>query len=269
VDVSRVRQTALVVRYAARNGWKEYFTTFTWKTWVIGWYIRVLAQVCFFALIGRMLGSPERTQYLLVGNAILLTTVVSLFAIPSTAWERWAGTLPLLVASPTSPVVVYAGRSLAVVADALLSSLAAFFVAAPLFGIDLPWPRTVLIVPLVALIGLSSYALAIFLGGWVVRKPSMRNVTSNVTHTTIMTVAGVNVPLAFWPAAVAWAAHALPLTHGLQAIRDLLRGEPLVDLLPNVALELLVGLGWLALALLTFDRFAERGRRDGSIEFGG
>jgi ABC-2 type transport system permease protein len=267
--VTHVLQTALVVRYAARNGWKEYFTTFSWRTWLIGWYVRVLAQVCFFALIGRMLGSAERTQYLLVGNAILLTTVVSLFAIPSTAWERWAGTLPLLVASPTSAVVVFAGRSLAVVADALLSSLAAFFVAAPLFGIELPWPRVLLLVPLVVVVGLSSYALAIFLGGWVVRKPSMRNVTSNVTHTTIMTIAGVNVPIAFWPGAVEWAAHALPLTNGLQAIRELLQGEPLVALIPNVGLELLVGSVWLALALITFDRFAEHGRRDGSIEFGG
>jgi ABC-2 type transport system permease protein len=267
--VNPVLQTALVVRYAARNGWKEYFTTFSWKTWLIGWYVRVLAQVCFFALIGRMLGSAERTQYLLIGNAILLTTVVSLFAIPSTAWERWAGTLPLLVASPTSAVVVFAGRSLAVVVDALLSSLAAFFVAAPLFGIELPWPRVLLLVPLVCVVGLSSYALAIFLGGWVVRKPSTRNVTSNVTHTTIMTIAGVNVPIAFWPGAVEWAAHALPLTHGLQAIRELLRGEPLVALIPNVGLELLVGSVWLALALITFDRFAEHGRRDGSIEFGG
>ena len=267
--MTRVLETALVVRHAARNGWAEYFTTFSWKTWLIGWYVRVLAQVCFFALVGRMLGSDERTQYLLVGNAILLTTIVSLFAIPSTAWERWAGTLPLLVASPTSAVVVFAGRSLAVVCDALASSLAAFFVAAPLFGIDLPWPRVLLLFPLVALIGLSSYSLAIFLGGWVVRKPSMRNVTSNVMHTTIMTIAGVNVPLAFWPLGVEWAAHALPLTHGLLAIRDLLAGEPLASLLPNVGLELLVGCAWLALAIVTFDRFAEHGRRDGSIEFGG
>jgi ABC-2 type transport system permease protein len=264
----RFGELLAVVRYAALNGWQEYFTTFSWKTWLVGWYVRVLAQVSFFALIGELLGSSERTQYLLVGNAILLTTIVTLFAIPSTAWERWAGTLPLLVASPTSPVVVFAGRSLAVVVDALISSLAAFFVAAPLFGIDLPWPRTLLLVPLVVVVGLSSYALAIFLGGWVVRRPSMRNVTSNVTHTTIMTIAGVNVPIAFWPETVEWAAHALPLTHGLQAIRDLLVGEPLIELLPNVALEAAVGLAWLALALLTFERFAERGRRDGSIEFG-
>lgn len=267
--MTRVLQTVHVLRHAARNGWEEYYDSFRLRTWLTGWYVRIVAQVCFFALIGRLLGSAEKTQYLLVGNAILLTTIVSMFAIPSTAWERWAGTLPLLVASPTSSVVVFTGRSVAVLVDALVSSLAAFFVAAPLFGIPLPWPRVLLLVPLVMLVGLSSYALAIFLGGWVVRAPSMRNVTSNVTHTTIMTIAGVNVPIAFYPAAVGWLAHALPLTHGLQAIRDLLNGEPLPTLLPNVGLELVVGAAWFTLAVMTFQRFAEHGRRDGSIEFGG
>jgi ABC-2 type transport system permease protein len=36
----------------------------------------------------------------------------------------------------------------------------------------------------------------------------------------------------------------------------------------QAGLELVVGLGWLALALVTFDRLAESGRKDGSIEFG-
>jgi ABC-2 type transport system permease protein len=267
--VTRAGEIARVVRYAALNGWQEYYDTFRLRTWIGGWYVRVVAQVSFFALIGRLLGSPEKTQYLLVGNAILLTTIVTLFAIPSTAWERWAGTLPLLVASPTSAVVVFTGRSLAVLFDALVSSLAAFFVAAPLFGVPLPWPRVLLLVPLVLVVGVSSYGLAIFLGGWVVRAPMMRNVASNVTHTTLLAIAGVSVPLSFYPETVQWVAHTLPLTHGLQAIRDLLRGEPLATLLPNVGLELLVGAVWFALAVATFQRFAEHGRRDGSIEFGG
>ncbi|MDP8911890.1 MAG: ABC transporter permease, partial [Actinomycetota bacterium] len=80
-------------------------------------------------------------------------------------------------------------------------------------------------------------------------------------------VCGVNVPLGFYPEAVQWLANVLPLTHGLAAIRDLLAGEPLAVLLPNVGLEIAVGLGWLALALVSFNRLAEGGRRDGSIEF--
>jgi ABC-2 type transport system permease protein len=65
-----------------------------------------------------------------------------------------------------------------------------------------------------------------------------------------------------WPTA-----HVLPLTHGLAAIRDLLAGEQLAPILANAGLELAVGAGWLLLALASFNRLAEAGRRDGSIEF--
>ena len=34
----------------------------------------------------------------------------------------------------------------------------------------------------------------------------------------------------------------------------------------NAALELLVGLGWLAVGILVIDWMADRGRKDGSIE---
>jgi ABC-2 type transport system permease protein len=96
---------------------------------------------------------------------------------------------------------------------------------------------------------------------------SVRNVVSNLAQTTLMALAGVNVPLAFWPAPVRWLANALPVTHGLAAVRQLIAGSDAGPVLANVGLEALVGACWLALALLTFDRPASSGRRDGSIEF--
>lgn len=257
-----------VARRAVRTGYEAYTVIYTWRTWLAGWYLRVLAQVAFFALIGELLGSRERTHFLLVGTAVFLGTLGAFTAVASSAWERWSGTLPLLVASPTSPIVVFSTRSLFFVADGVLTSLAAFSVAAPLFGVALPWPRVLLVAPLVLLVALASYALAIAVGGLVVRAPSTRNVAANVTTGTMLTICGAVVPVAFYPAAVRWLAEILPLTHGLRAIRDLLAGEPLAALLPNVGLEAAVGLGWLVVALLTFDRLAEQGRRDGSIEFG-
>ncbi len=267
--MSGLRHTLHVLALAARNGFLDYSVTFTWKTWLSGWYLRVLAQVVFFALMGRLLGSTEQVHYLLLGNAVMLAALGSLFAVAGTTWERRAGTLPLLVASPSSPVVVFVGRSTWALVDGFLSSLGALFVVAPLFDLGLPWPRALLIPLLVALVGASAYALGTFLGGLVLRAMSTRNVVANVAWTTILAIGGVNVPVDFYPRPVEWFAHALPLTHGLQAIRDLVGGAPLATLLPNVALELAVGTAWLALALLTFDRLAEGGRRDGSIEFGG
>lgn len=57
------------------------------------------------------------------------------------------------------------------------------------------------------------------------------------------------------------------MTHGLDAVRGLLDNAPATTVLGDMGLEVLVGAGWLALALLSFQRLADAGRRDGSIVF--
>jgi ABC-2 type transport system permease protein len=256
-----------ILRLAAYSGFQDYATVYTWKTWVTGWYVRVLAQVVFFALIGRLLGDEERVHYLLVGNSVMLAGIGSLFAVAGTTWERRAGTLPLLVASPTSPALVFSGRSAWALTEGTVSSIAVFYVAAAIFDVPLAWPRALLYVPLVVLVALSCYALGTFLGGLVLRAMELRNVVANIVWGTMLAVCGVMVPLSFYPEPVQWLAHALPLTHGLQAIRDALAGGDAGAVLRNAGFEALVGLFWLTCSLVTFDRLAEGGRRDGSIEF--
>ncbi|MEJ7702864.1 MAG: hypothetical protein WKF47_04025 [Geodermatophilaceae bacterium] len=61
----------------------------------------MVSQVIFFALIGRLLDSPEAAAYLLVGNAVMIAALEAMMVVASTTWERRAGTLPLLIAAPS------------------------------------------------------------------------------------------------------------------------------------------------------------------------
>jgi ABC-2 type transport system permease protein len=61
-------------------------------------------------------------------------------------------------------------------------------------------------------------------------------------------------------------AQALPLTHGLAAIRGILASASPRLILRETVLEGVVCAVWLAISLLLIDRVAESGRRDGSIE---
>jgi ABC-2 type transport system permease protein len=262
-----MRQKLLVLRYAVLSGVQDYTTMFGWKSWLAGWYVRVLAQVSFFALIGHLIGSDERTHFLLVGNSMLLAASGTLFAIASTAWERWSGTLPLLVASPSGSVLVFVGRSTFWIPDALASALGTFFVAAVIFDVPLPWPRVLLVVPLATLIALSMYCFGIFLAGLVVRNTNLRNLVANVTWLSIAAIGGVNVPLSYNPEPLRWLADVLPLSHGLRAVRGVLDGAAAGEIAVQAAVEAGIGLTFLVFAFLTFDRLAESGRRDGSIEF--
>ncbi|MGH8874427.1 MAG: ABC transporter permease, partial [Acidimicrobiia bacterium] len=99
-----IRPALSVLRSAAVSALADLGTIYTWQTWTFSWLTRVLAQVTFFALIGRLLGSEDRVHFLLVGNAVAIAAIASLPVVASTTWERRSGTLPLLVACPSSPL---------------------------------------------------------------------------------------------------------------------------------------------------------------------
>ena len=260
--------TVNVMHHAFRAGLADYRAIFTWKSWLAGWMVRVIAQVAFFAFIGERLGDDEKTFYLLVGNAILVAALTGVFSLNMTTAERWAGTLPLLVASPSSPVIVFSARGSYLAVDGALSALAALFVAGPLFGMELPWPRVLAVVPLTAIVALASYCFGTFLAGIVFRFRSVNSLVVLTTHVSLMAACGVNVPLSYYPQALEWFSRILPVTNGLLAIRGVFAGADAVSIVGDAALEAAVAVGWMAIALATFNRLASRGRRDGSLDYG-
>lgn len=254
------------MRYAVYSGAVDYLSIYTWRSWLGGWFVRVLAQVTFFALIGRLLGTQQQVWFLLVGNAVMLAAMEGIFALNMVGWERGTGTLALLAASPTSPVVVLASRGAYLVADGTASALGALVVLAPVFHLPLPWPSALLVAPLTVLIGLSAYALGTFLGGLIIGFRSVNSIVVNVGIVVLMALCGVNVPLDAYPGPVLWISHCLPITNGLLAVRDVLAGDIGGAGLHALA-EAGVAAGWFGLCVLTFGRFVQRGRRTGSLEY--
>jgi ABC-2 type transport system permease protein len=260
--------TVNVMRHAFAAGIADYRAIFTWRSWIAGWMVRVIAQVSFFGLIGLRVADERSAFYLLIGNALAVAAQAGVFSLNMTTTERWAGTLPLLVASPTSPVVVFAARGAYLAVDGALSALLALFIAGPLFGLHLPWPRILAVIPLTALVALSAYCLGTFLAGVIFRFREINGLVVNTTYVGLMAACGVNVPLSYYPQAIEWLAHGLPLTNGLLAIREVFRGDTAGSILGHAGAEALVGAAWLTLALLTFNRLASRGRLDGSLDYG-
>lgn len=258
--------TLRVLRWSTASAVADFRAIYTWKTWTFAWLLRILCQVAFYALIGRLLGSQSAVEYLLIGNAVFVGVGSVLFIVPSTAWERATGTFPLLVASPSPPFVVFAGRSVQWIADALAVSSISLFGIAATFGLGFPLPAALLAVPILFVTFVSVYWFGLVIAGLILGRHSLRNLVGNVAGLVIMIIAGVQVPTTFWPEWIQWLAQVLPVTHGLLAVRNLLSGEG--EVLGQVALELVVGVAWFLIALATFRVLSERGRRTGSIEFG-
>lgn len=267
-----MRQRALangrILRHAALVAIQDLQGTYSWGSWVVEWVTRQAGQIVFFVMIGRLIGSPEAVHFLLVGNIVAIAARSIFIAVPSTVWERYSGTLPLLVAAPASPVVVFLGRSVEWMVDGLASSVVALVLLAPLFDLALPWPRVLLFLPLMMVTCLSVYMLATFCGSLALRLMNGRNLIGLTMSTTLLLLCGVNVALDALPTAMRVLANFVPLTHGLLAVRALLGGSELGLVFRQIAAELGVGLLWATIAISSFRHFAEGGRKDGSIEFG-
>ena len=256
------------MEHAFRAGIADYRAIFTWRSWLLGWMLRVIAQVSFFALIGLRVADDRSAFYLLIGNALAVAAQTGVFSLNMTTTERWAGTLPLLVASPTSPVVVFSARGAYLAVDGSLSALGALFIAGPLFGLHLPWPRVLAVVPLTGIVAIASYCFGTFLAGVVFRFRNLNSVVVLVGYVGLMTVCGVNVPLSYYP-------HRARVDRPLPAADERPARDPrrvrrrgvVVDRRPRGARRR-VGVGWMTIALLTFNRLASRGRLDGSLDYG-
>lgn len=253
---------------AVRAGIHDYAAMLTWRSWLLGWFLRVVSQVIFFALIGVVIGVDAQTHYLLVGNAVLLAATTSSFAIGGATIDIRTGTFPLVLASPAPPLAVLTGRSMYVIGDALVSSLGALAVVGAIFSLPLPGPSAVLVVLPVLATAFAAYAFSIFVAGAVLRRITMRNLISNLSLVLMALLCGVNVPASYLPSPLQHVAQVLPVTHGLEAARGILAGNDGGEVAAAIAAELAVGALWAALAVLAFARFTYKVRRAGAAEFG-
>src|SRR5439155_27263278 len=118
---------------------------------------------------------------------IAIAAQCGIFSLNATTNEPWSGTLPLLVASPSSPIVVFASRGSYLAVDGTLSALGALFVTGWLFGIDLPWPGVLAVVPLTAVVAVSAYCFGTFLAGIVFRYRGINSLVVMTGYVGLMT----------------------------------------------------------------------------------
>jgi len=205
-------------------GREDFRVFWNWRTWFSAWIMRIGTSAAIWVLLGRMLGSERQAQFLLLGNAVMAGPIAVGMVIPASAWDRWEGTYPLIVVSPSSMVPAHLGRTIIWWLHGVGTSLATFALLGAAFGLALS-PRVLLVLPLlIAVVCASAYCFLLALGSLVNRAPPFRNVLQNGTMPLLMAVCGVSVPLEFWSEGVQTLARGLPITHGLLAIRALFAG---------------------------------------------
>lgn len=222
-------------------------------------------QLLFFSYLGRQLGVGDDRFYV-VGNAVLAASLACVFGgTMAVANERRYGTLGAVLLSPRSRTAVFLGRALPYAGNGILIATFTMVAGSLLLGLSLPpgtWPG--LLLAIVA----GSTACAFF--GLVLGAIGLRLrdlwLVSNVWATLLLLLTGVNVPAADLPAGMRAVGAVLPITHAAQAARASAGGAGLGAVLPDLAIEVAIGVGYALLAAVLLRVFEVQGRRHAALD---
>lgn len=224
-----------------------------------------LFQVLFFAYLGRAAGLESDTFYV-VGNSIQLAALPGLFAMSQAiAGERRTQTLATLLASPASRVALFLGRSLPVMAIGVAVSLASFAFGALILDVQLPAGALPLLVLTMVTAAFSCTALGVAHAAIALRVRELA-VFSNLVFAVLLVFCGVNVPLDDLPGWMSTVAQGLPVTHAVEAGREVAAGASLADVAGLLATELAIGAVFLVVGLALLRYYEHVARRQATLE---
>jgi ABC-2 type transport system permease protein len=172
-------------------------------------------------------------------------------------WNRWQGTLEVLVAAPASFLVVMVAMTMATAAIGLYSIAATLFWGRVLFDVPLelvhPWLFALALPAAVIGLGLLGLVLA---STFVLYRNA--NAFSNLLEYPVWLITGLLVPVSLLPGWVEPISWVLAPTWGVRAIREsALGGEAPEAIAMCLVLSVVyLGLGWLTLR--NFERLARR-----------
>ena len=224
-----------------------------------------LFQILFFTYLGRFSGL-EDDEFFVVGNAVQVSAMAGIYGMTMTiANERQFGTLSPLLATPASRIALFLGRALPVIVNGLIVSAFGFAVGLLLLDFTLAWSAIPPLVVVVVVTVASCTALGMLLGSIGLRA---RDVffASNLVYFLMLLVCGVNIPNDELPGWLGAIGNCLPLTHGIEAAREIVAGAPLADVSGLLVTEAAIGLLYATAAYTLFRVFEAEGRRRASLE---
>jgi ABC-2 type transport system permease protein len=224
------------------------------------------AYIFYYRALG---ADPAFEGFVVLGGAMTAFWLSVLWGMASQFyWEKETGNLQLYLISPMSRMALLAGMALGGMFSAGVRALSTLVLGLVIFNVQMTVEEPLLLgvvfmVTLVAIYGMGMLFASLFMlygrDAWNI---------SNLLQEPIFLVSGFYFPVAnlgFWVAA---AASLIPITLGLDAMRQLLFGPISNGFLP-VSVELVV-LCALAVAFLVFAHYAlkvmeELGRKEGRL----
>jgi ABC-2 type transport system permease protein len=222
-------------------------------------------QILFFAYVGRYSGL-RNDEFFVIGNAVQASALAGIFGMAMTiGGERWTQTLSAVLATPAHRIPLFLGRALPLIANGMIVSAFGFAVGWALLDFELAASEIPGIALVVAVCSFSCTALGLLTGSIGLRARDVFFL-ANLVALLLLLFCGVNVPLDSLPGWMQTVASGLPLTHGIEAAREIAAGAALGDVAGLVWTEAAIGTTYALIAYGLFRYFETEGRRRATLE---
>lgn len=225
-----------------------------------------LTQMAFFAFVAHLADNPQvPVSFVVIGNAVATTTYATVFSICGTTdSEKSGGTIEHLLVTPANRLALYVGRGLVPMAVALATVGVSMFYAVYVFGVTIPASSVVTSVLSLVITVVSMVGFGLLLAGvafWL----RSSNVLANIFLFIGFVLAGANFPLSYLPLPLQWVGELLPLTWGIDALRESIAGDPLGTIAVAWGITALIGVVAYVAAMALWEVFERQAQRTGSI----
>lgn len=260
----RLFLAAALARSYARVAW-----LFRSRTWMVQETVLPVLAVSAFAYSYRAMAAPPEYTGLVVLGASMTTFWLNVLWGMGAAlyWERDSGNLELFVMSPAPMMGVLTGMALGGMTTTFVRATVIAVTGVLLFDVPLQptsWPLlgVIFLLTLTALYGLGMMFASVFLR-W--GREAWHLV--NLLQEPVYLLTGTNFPVgAIFPTAVAAAATLIPLTAGMDAMRQVLFRTPgIFDVWVEVALLAALSVVFLVGARWLLARLERRAREEGKL----
>lgn len=257
------------LRFFFLQSWMSYKALFSWLNPLAYAMIKVISpilQMLFFSILAQYVFKTEDITPWIIGNSILLCSKNAVYGVGSVLREeRFMGTLRLIVASPANKFLVFVGRGLMHIFDALITVSVGLCVGALVFGFHMPIDHLFLFVLalIVSLYSAMAIGQVISCAGLITRDVHL---LLNVSEYALMILTGASFPLSRLPDVFLKISHYLPITRGIEAARLLAYSTDYRLFWHLMIWEFIVGSFYLVLAYFLFSFFERVARNEGTLD---
>jgi ABC-2 type transport system permease protein len=250
------------------GGYLAYRALFNWIHWSI--YVPTMLggpvfQILFFAYIGRY-AKLRSDEFFVIGNAVAISSLGGIFGMAMTiGGERWTQTLSSILVTPANRLALFLGRALPNLANGVIVSTVGFVVGWLLLDFSLKATEIPAIALVVIVTSFACTAFGTMIGAFGLRGRDIF-FFANLMIFVFLLFCGVNVPVDSLPGWMQAIGRVLPLTHGIDAARQIAQGGSLRDVSGLIGTEAGIGVCYAALAYGLLRYFEIDGRRRATLE---